>query len=182
MFIDHNSDIDKEALRQFVLKELGQLKLAYSETILGQSQTVFWNNLHDAIVTKIGNNQELDKALVLEGQIHNLPAYIDQWIQTAVDSTERFDFFISAKAEEIKSGDTMHDYFWALQIRHDQLTALVRVLSRLYNEITQWLLLEPSAVIDSPIFQGLLDYSIEAQIYLEAENIQRLRNQQTQPQ
>lgn len=176
MFIDKNSEIDREAMRVYVLKELGQIKEQLGHLLLDVEHETFWKNIHDCIVTQITDPQEKEKALKLETQIHNLPQYINQWIQTAVDSPERLEFFVSAKAEEIKSGDQNKDYFWALQIRHDQLIAIVRVLSRLLNELNQWLQLSPSQVIQEPIFQGLLDYSIEDQIYLEAENIQTQRS------
>lgn len=175
MFIDNNSEIDREAMRLGVLKELTQLKDRFSHLIFDEGNQSFWKTLHDCIATQLEDQLEKDKALNLETQLRNLPQYVDQWIQTSVDTTERLEFFISAKAEEIKSGDQQKDYFWAMQIRHDQLVAVVRVLSKLYNELNQWINLQPSMVVDEPVFQGLLDYSIEDQIYLEAENIQKTR-------
>lgn len=182
MFVDKNSEIDREAMRTYVLAELTQLKDQVGEIVLDDKHQPVWKQLHDFIVTHVPD-QEKDKALNLENQIKNLPQYLNQWIETSVDSPERLEFFIGSKAEEIKSGDQQRDYFWALQIRHDQLVALVRVVSRLVNELNQWLQLEPKEIFQEPVFQGLLDFSIEDQIYLEAENIQKQRSkdQATKP-
>src|SRR5690606_33816058 len=106
---------------------------------------------------------------------HHLPQYIESWIARSVDSNERFEFFIAAKAEEIKSGDQSRDYFWALQIRHDQLIAVVRVSSRLIEVLQKWITQSPDEVIDDELFHGLVETNLEEQIYLEAENIHKQR-------
>lgn len=176
MFIDQNSVIDREALRTYTLKELNQIRELVLQKFEPKNQS-FWNKVHDAIVTTGLSDEDKKKYLHLEEQIQHLPDYIQRWINTAVDTQERIEFFIASKADEIKSGDAPRDYFWALQVRHDQLVALVRVLSNLNKELDRWLTLEPQLVLDDPIFQGLLEYDVEKQIYLEAENIHKSRTE-----
>lgn len=174
MYIDQNSDIDSEALRTHTLRQL-QIQKEIASQLFSDQHTLFWNKVHDSIVTADLSTEETKKYLSLEDQLHNLVQYIDRWIHTSVDSPERFHFFVAAKAEEIRSGNADKDYFWALQIRHDQLIAVVRVISRLHESIEEWFKRAPSEVISDPIFQGLLDYNVEDQIYLEAENTHKAR-------
>lgn len=171
MFIDQNSSIDKHALRSYVYNELTKTK-AQVESLLIKHHT-FWQNLHHVIVS---NPEFKEEHLRVEEELLTLPKYIDNWIETALDSEERLDFFISAKAEEIRSGDQFRDYFWALQVRHDQLVALVKVLTTLIDHLNRWSTMLPEDVIADPVWKGLLDYSIDKQIYLEAENIHKKRS------
>ena len=111
----------------------------------------------------------------MENQLTSLEQMIGVWIATALDSPERLEFFVLSKAEEIKSGDQQRDYFWALQIRHDQLVALVDVLRALAAHLHRYVKMDPTSVINDATFQGLTEYGIEKQIYLEAENIHKHR-------
>src|SRR5690606_25371296 len=120
-----------------------------------------------------------EKELYLEvlNEIDTLPKYIQSWIDKSVDSPERFEFFVGSKAEEISTGDEKKDYFWAMQIRHDQLIAVTRVIGRLLEIIEKWVVLDPAAIYQEEVFQGLSEYSIEKQVYLEAENIHKSRQE-----
>lgn len=176
MFIDENSQVDREALRLHILKQLEELKTQAVWFETDDSHKAFWSGLHDVISVKELSENDRNEYRSLENQLHNLPKYIDAWIKKTVDTNERLEFFIASKAEEIKSGDAQHDYFWALQIRHDQLIAIVRVISRLLDVISKWVQLEPRDVIEDPLFQGLVETNLEEQIYLEAENIHKQRS------
>lgn len=175
MFIDENSKIDREALRQHVLTELKRLKEISQQLIIEEKHQTFWNSLRDtvAVIEVDEETRNNYKNLILE--LTNLDKYIEKWITTAVDTDHRFEFFIASKAEEIKSGDAERDYFWALQIRHDQLVAVVRVISRLLEILSSWVNQDSNSVIEDPLFQGLVETSLEEQIYLEAENIHNQR-------
>ena len=171
MFIDTESTVDKEALREYVLQRLEKFEARASQLVAGGGN--FWEQLHNHIASQ--EEEQKTEAFKVEAQIKELPAFISGWIQNSVETSERFEFFISTKAEEIQSGDQKHDYFWAMQIRHDQLIALLKVLETLLKHIKAWTLLEPEKVVEDSVFQGLKEYSIEDQIYLEAENIHRQR-------
>lgn len=174
MFVDENSNIDKEALRSHVLEALERIKNEANRLISAPSVYTFWTGLHDQIAS-LEDTTFQDQARVVETQLKTLPVFIAKWMEMSVDSAERLDFFIASKAEEIKSGDRVRDYFWALQIRHDQLIALVRVLDRLLSVLRDWVKAAPDKVLDDPVFAGLCEYSIEDQVYLEAETIHKLR-------
>lgn len=174
MFIDEKSGVDREALRTHVLGELERMREALSQLLTGERYHGFWEGVHNSIV-EIDDQQKKEPLLKVESQLKNLPEFIDTWIQSAVESSERFEFFVSAKAEDVASGDQQHDYFWALQIRHDQLVGLVTVLSTLLDHIKSWVEMEPREVVEDGVFLGLTEYSVEDQIYLEAEQIHKKR-------
>jgi hypothetical protein len=81
--------------------------------------------------------------------------YIQHWRETAVDSPERFEFFLKSKAEEIRSGSELEDYTRAIAIRYDQLTGLIRVLRMLLNHMVRFTGSPIPEVIEDPIFIGL---------------------------
>jgi len=177
MFIDENSKIDREALREHTLQELTRLKEVSGQLTRDSKNEAFWKSIQDTVaVLELDENTRNNYKNLLQ-EFQNLNKYIDKWITTTVDNPNRFEFFIASKAEEISSGDEEKDYFWALQIRHDQLIAVIRVISRLLEIITTWVSQDPKTVLDDPLFQGLIDTSLEEQIYLEAENIHKQRDQ-----
>lgn len=177
MFVDENSSVDREALRNYINTQLSELKVHAQELITDSTKISFWNKLRDNVITlNEASESEKEAYTLLINQICNLPKYIDKWRVTSVDTTERLEFFVASKAEEINSGDQEHDYFWALQIRHDQLISVVRVISRLLETIEKWVTQQPIYVLDDPVFQGLLEYDIEEQIFLEAKFIHEQRS------
>lgn len=174
LFIDANSRVEKEALRRYVHEELVKFKQEARVLISDPLRVKFWSGLHNKISTK---TPEADKERMqeVEKQLTGLESYIQNWIDTAVDSPERFEFFILTKAEEIRGGNQENDYFWALQIRHDQLLALVKVLEKLLEHIRRFVEMSASKTIKDPVFKGLMEFGIEDQVYLEAEKIHRKR-------
>jgi hypothetical protein len=174
LFIDKNSNIDKDAMRLYVMAKLMTFRDEFNVLLKNHDHSAFWESLHNKIVS-LPDDSEKNSYLKVESQILRLGDFIDTWIHTAVDSPERLEFFVQVKATEIRSGDAHHDYFWALQIRHDQLVAMVKVLETLREVISKWVNMPPEKVINSGVFQGLTEYSVEDQMYLEAENIQRQR-------
>lgn len=178
LFIDEQSRIDKEALRNFAFSELSRFEEKVEVLVFGQDNKQFWESLHNLIAVYDGPEKMSYRKV--EKQIENLKSYITGWKETSVSSEERFEFFVQTKASEIKSGDQMRDYFWALQIRHDQLVALVTVIGRLINQIEIWVKMKTSEVLDDPIYVGLGEYSLEDQVYLEAANIHKKRKKMTE--
>ena len=102
MFIDENSDIDREALRTHVLSQLTELKQKAHHLTQESTTITFWNKVHDTISTSQMQEKELYLGVVDE--IKDLPKYIQSWISRSVDSPERFEFFVGSKAEEFASG------------------------------------------------------------------------------
>lgn len=177
MFYSEENDIDKEALRVFVSQQLLKLRDQYIELLEDEQYQQFWDQLHDLIATTKDDQKEKREQLYQSFRV--LPKYIQDWINKSVANQEMFEFFITSKAEEIKSGNQDHDYFWAIQIRHDQLVAVIHVLARLYQEMSHWVKLKPRSVLDHPVFLGLLDYSIDEQVYLEAEQLHKNRQKES---
>lgn len=172
MFIGANNQVDREGLRLFVLGQLTLFRQIAQETCV--DKRAFWDiSEQQAKKTLFGKESEM-VGLVIR-QIIYLPNYIQMWIDTAVDTTERFDFFVLTKAHELKSGDQEHDYFWAMQIRHDQMVALVNVLDMLLKKIKVWVSDIPQNMFDDPVFLGLIAVNIEDQVYLEAEKVYKER-------
>jgi hypothetical protein len=135
----------------------------------------FWDLLR-VLVLETFLEQEKTKAIAVINQLVHLPHYIQMWIDMAVDTPERFEFFVMAKAHEMHSNDQTNDYYWALQIRHDQLIALIDVLSILILQMKQWIVRPPKLLFDDSVFSGLTDIGIEDQVYLQAEKIYKDRS------
>jgi len=173
LFIDTHSQVDREALREYALKKLTLLSQQGHLLLNSSEYQSFWQTLHRHIVTL--PEDEKNPLLKIEAQLLNLPHFIEGWIHMAVDSEERFSFFIKSKAEGIKSGDEKKDYFWALQIRHDQIIGLLRVLETLLHIIDTWVHQSSEKVINDGVFLGLEVHTIEEQIYLEAEKVKTER-------
>lgn len=173
VFIDASSRVDREGLRLFVLGEMQRCRQTAESVCLEQG--VFWERLAGVAAQTLYDEEERRKALKAIDQLVHLPQFIGTWMSTALDSEERFNFFVMTKAHELKSGDQQKDYYWALQIRHDQLVALVRVIEMLLDKMKIWLSLRPKEVFGDPVFSGLTEYDVEQQIYLEAERIYKER-------
>jgi hypothetical protein len=172
IFIDASSRVDREGLRRFVLSEMEQCKQKADSVCTERIE--FW----DRLKTAAGQNlfdEEKEKALKVIDQLVHLPQFILTWMTTALDSQERFEFFVMTKAHELNSGDQHKDYYWALQIRHDQLVGLVRVVEMLLDKMKLWMSLRPKEVFDDPVFSGLTEFNVEQQIFLEAERIYKER-------
>jgi hypothetical protein len=173
LFIDTQSRVDREALREYALKKLTHFAQACHVLIGSSDNKAFWDQLHHQILSL--NQEDKSNYLKIENQLTSLPNFIEGWIRMAVESEERFAFFIKSKAEEIKSGDEKKDYFWALQIRHDQIIGLLRVLETFIAIIETWVQKPPTQVINDGVFIGLNVHSLEEQIYLEAEKVKSER-------
>lgn len=176
MFVDAQSRVDREGLRNYVVAQLMELRQRI-ETLNTDYRT-FWDKA-EVIAKKQLLEKEQEKVSSVFAQLRQLPEYIGMWMETAVDTPERFDFFVLAKAHELKSGDQQKDYFWAIQIRHDQLVALVKVLDLLVDKMKLWVSLRPDKILDDPVFAGLTEYGIEDQVYMEAERVCKERQRVT---
>ncbi len=171
-FIDSSSRVDREGLRNFVLQEMKKYRVLSESICTGRLD--FWERLA-MVANRSLSSDDRKPALNAIDQLIHLPEFIDSWMATALDSPERFEFFVLAKAHELKSGNPDKDYFWAMQIRHDQLVALVTVVEMLLDKMKLWTSLRPEAILEDPIFSGLTQYNVEQQIFLEAERIYKSR-------
>jgi hypothetical protein len=173
LFVDEFGMIESQRLQSECKSRLKTIneKIRY---ILEGPKAEFWEKLHARII-KIDNVDEKQAYLKIEAQLRTLPTFIDTWGQTSVETPERWECFVMMKAQEIKSGDKNHDYFWALAIRHDQMVALIRILDTLETELEGWLKMDILSVMENEKFWGLAEYPIEKQIYLEAEQVHKER-------
>jgi hypothetical protein len=174
-FIDKAGRVDLERLRTKTLASLQELKSQADYLLQKRDNKPFWDYLHQVIVREAGDDDQKIAWLDVEAQIHGLPHMIETWMRTSVESSERMDIFVRLKAAEIKSHDEQKDYFTAIEIRHDQLIGLVKVLSTLMTHLERWVLMRAEEVIDDEVFLGIAEATVEEQIYLEAENEYRLR-------
>lgn len=174
IFIDENNSLDKESLRRFALESLGENR----DVIRKSLENPLWEQLHNAVGADENNNM-FSSIREVESQLKSLPGFIDTYIQTALDSSERFELFVLVKAAELKSQDQNNDYFWALQIRHDQILALVNVIEKIKELLISWSKMEISKILKDKEFIKLADLSIEDQVYLEAEKVYKERNKKT---
>lgn len=176
-FVFEDHQIDKEALRRYIFDELSSLNDYFHSVLHDTTSSFFWNQIRSYIATEIPKKEQKPYYLTLN-QIENVHQFIEGWITSAVESPERMDFFVLSKASELKTGDMNRDYFWALQIRHDQLVALVKVLRSLKIHMDKWIKLSPQDFVANPVYLGMIDYPIEEQVYIEAEKVyrERIRN------
>jgi hypothetical protein len=174
MFIDKSSRVDREALQSYTLQKLVEIGEKVSYLANNEPYRQFWLAAHD----RIGGYSEAERAelLRIESQITHLSELVQSWINMSVESPERFECFITSKAKEINSGDEKRDYFWALQIRHDQLVAVVRVMETLIGHMQRWVEGEVESMLGDGVFLGLGKYGIDDQIYLEAEKVKQERD------
>jgi hypothetical protein len=96
-------------------------------------------------------------------------------MHTALDSSERFDLFIQIKSSELEGNDATHNYFWALQIRHDQILAVLAVIKEILLQLQTFIQLPIKALISEEDFLSLGMISIEDRVYLMAEKIYKER-------
>jgi hypothetical protein len=171
MFITRSqTEINLDALQKAVLQKLAKLKDRAIYLIETETYRNFWQDWHATIVA-VPDQVMKERYLGVESQLKNLSRFIEGFIMTSVDTKERLEFFVLAKAQEISSGDTERDYYWAMHIRQDQLIALIRVLSRLLDHLRILVKMPAAEVMDDPVILGLLEYSVEDQVYLEAEKV-----------
>jgi hypothetical protein len=172
-FLRSDGTVDTEALVTETKETLTQIKQKI-ELVLNSDKGQRWlNELTNILAFRTeGDKEEL---MTVKKQLSELPEFCQQWIDLAVANNETFIFFVRTKAQEIFSNDTKKDYYLALYIRHDQLVALIRVLTNLTVELERLVELPVSQVIKDPIFYGLVDYALEKQIYLEAEAVYKTR-------
>ncbi len=175
LFVDAKSNVDKEALRQYVARELEILLDRIEVVLYGDRGKEYWDGFHN-MVGLWKNEKKKTKWLKVEAQLINLDKFVKGWVTTSVETPERFEFFVLSKAEEIASGDQQHDYFWALQIRHDQLVALVEVLTEYVKLVEELIRRSPKDVVDEKRLKGLADKSMEELVYFRAEKINKDRN------
>jgi len=176
MFVDSASRIDREGLRTYVLAQLTTFKNQIERITIEKSS--FFEKVRIA-ASKTLSPEESQRVKNVVDQLVELPNYLETWIETAVDTPERFEFFVLTKANEMHSNDQQKDYFWALQVRHDQLVALVRVMELLIDKIKLWTSIRPDQVLDDPIFAGLTEHGVEDQVYLEAQKVYEERKRMT---
>ncbi len=167
-YININGEIDTSALVTGVKEELG--KSRQQATFLLEKNASFWNELKDEIAKMTDDQEQLEHKKVL-AQVLHVEHFLDTWIKTAVQDFATFEMFVMTKAAEIRSGDDKRDYYWALNIRFDQLSALTQVVDLLLQQMERWVGLGSKKTLDDPIWLGLADNSLEDQIYLEAEAI-----------
>jgi hypothetical protein len=171
IFVDKNSAIDKESLRIFALD-----KLKDNKDLLQVLMTKpVWEKLHNLIGSQ-ENKLKLINYRKSQSQLLGLGGFIDSYIKTALDSSERFELFVQVKAVELKSKDQQHDYFWALQIRHDQVVAIVEVIEKIVRLVDSWSEMNAKDILEDEEYLKLAHTSIEDQVYLEAERVYKERN------
>ena len=174
LFIDDQSRIDKEALRTYTAAQLSKCVGELERLVYGEENRQFWDGLHNLIGT-MEDEKVRDGYRKVERQLLNWKWYLAGWLETSVASPERFEMFVQTKANELKSGDEKRYYFWAMQVSHDQLVALVTVVERLMEKIKVWVKQKPKVVMEDPICAGLVVFGLEDQVYLEAGNIHKKR-------
>ena len=67
-------------------------KISQKDYVTKENQS-FWNGLHALIVTA-QQKEAREKMAMAEEQLLNLEGFIKGWIETAVESSERFEFFV----------------------------------------------------------------------------------------
>lgn len=173
-FIQNYHSIDREAMRLYIVQTLTELRSKAETIIFAPEHQPFWDSLHNAIGA-IQDDSQQQKLRRVEQELRGIVHFIDDWKHTAVDSSERLDLFVRVKAAELLTGDQDKDYYWAMRIRHDQLVALCRVLSLLLDQISSWVTQTPQEVLEDAVFLGLTQYSLEQQVYLEAQQVHKER-------
>ena len=176
LFIDQNTRIDKEALRQYVESELKRLGSITEALVSDERYGEFWEELHRMIVS-VQDEEQREEFMGLESELKTLPMFFRGWLNTAVESEERFEFFIQTKATEVRSGDEVKDYFWALQIRHDQLVALVEEGVAVVQMMKTCVGMKVEEVLEAREFVARSKIKIEERIYIKAQQIQAQREQ-----
>jgi hypothetical protein len=175
MLTDETRVIDKNGLRQQVLDELSEIRQQVHYLLTSATHRLFWERLHQTILDQT-EDEAKKQYLEVEKQLLELEAYVSKWIESSVESVERFEFFILAKAQEVGSGDQDKDYYWALTIRRDQLLGLISVLKTLIRHLATLVEMEGREVLEDPVIVGMTEYPIDTQVFLEAEKAHKLRS------
>ncbi len=173
-FIQNYHSIDRESMRLYILNTLNELRSKAETIIFAPEHQPFWDALHNAIGATTNEKQKQDLRRV-EEELRGITHFIDEWMHTAVDTSERLDLFVRVKAAELLTGDQDKDYYWAMRIRHDQLVALCRVLTLLLDQVSTWVHQQATQVLEDAVFLGLTQYSLEQQVYLEAQQVHKER-------
>ncbi|MFC1653979.1 hypothetical protein ACFL1M_03995 [Patescibacteria group bacterium] len=175
IFINEKNIVQKESLRVYVLGQLEKNKNLLS-SLLDNS---FWQDLHNSIgsLDEGGLKERSRKA---ESQAISLPSFIESYVKTALDSPERFDLFVKIKASELEGDDQEYNYFWALQIRHDQVLALVRAIEDVVGVVLELVKKSPNEALNNNDFLSLAESSIEDRVYVEAEKVYKERNKSSE--
>lgn len=166
-FVDKYGAIDKEGLRLYGLEAMRHYK-EILDVLTTHESASFWKELHNTI----GMTEEQEKKDVFrksEAQVIGLRQFIESYIQNALDSPERFEMFVQTKAADLGGSDDMHDYYWALQIRLDQVMAVIAVLGDILIQMQVWVKNSPEKLLNDPYFLELSKTSIEDRIYFAAE-------------
>ena len=171
IFVDKNSAIDKKSLRTYALNKLKNNR-DMMQVLMAKP---IWEKLHNVVGSE-KNKIQLTKYRKSQSQLLGLCGFIDSYIKTALDSLERFELFVQVKAIELKSKDQQHDYFWALQIRHDQVVAVVEVVEKIVGLASSWSGMSVDKILKDEEYIKLTHTSIEDQVYLEAERVYKERN------
>ncbi|NMC36183.1 hypothetical protein GYA49_04005 [Candidatus Beckwithbacteria bacterium] len=164
--------LQKEKLRLYVLRVLQSSRQQLEHYIYTPIHEPFWNQVHDSA---IASSNDSWKTSITE--IKSLGKQIDFWINEAVSSPQRMEFFILQKATELSSGNQNKDYFLALMIRNDQLLAVVTVFQEAVEHIKNCLSFDVQTIFDSPDFNFFAQKSIEKRIFEMAEAYFQTRSQ-----
>lgn len=171
IFVNKNSAIDKESLRTYALNKLlndrDMMQVLIAKPI--------WEKLHNVVGSE-KNKIQLEKYRRSQSQLLGLCGFIDAYIKTSLDSMERFELFVQIKALELISKDQQNDYFWALQIRHDQVVAVVEVIEKIVRLTNSWSSMSVDEILQDKEYVKLSYTSVEDQVYLEAERVYKERN------
>lgn len=171
IFVNKNSAIDKESLRTYALNKLSNNR----DMMQALMAKPIWEKLHNAVGSE-ENKIQLAKYRKSQAQLLGLCGFIDSYIKAALDSSERFELFVQVKAIELKSKNQRNDYFWALQIRHDQVVASVEVVEKIVKLVNSWSKMSVDEILKDKEYINLAHTSIEDQVYLEAERVYKERN------
>lgn len=174
VLISPDGNIDKEQLRVWVWSQISELLIQVDYLLHADRYTQFWQDLHHFIVSHYTERSKQDR-LDAESQLIAQDSYLETWKSLALDTAESMELFIRTKAAEIHSGNDRYDYYWALNMRYDQLIALVRVEKALINAIERFVITQPEKVVVDTTFLRLIDYPVEKQIFLEAEKVMKER-------
>jgi hypothetical protein len=174
-YLDTAGHIDALKLQQEVNLKLTDLKQAFEEVLQSRGGQMLVVELKN-IVGFSPDNQERQQISHMIRQLEDLPGYIDHWRHMSVDSEPRFTFFVKTKAEEYRTGSETDDFLEALNSRYDQLVGLIRVLSAMLTHLKRFITMPVADILEDPVFQGLIEHDMEAQVYLEAAQVYKERS------
>ena len=171
-FFNADKQLDSEALRCFALETLQKLAKRSEQCISSAQCSQQWRQVDDRAV--VGNHKHWTAGY---NQVQELGTAIAFWIKEAVESEQRWNFFVLEKATEISSGDRDRDYYHALMIRHDQILAACLVLEQAVMAVEQSCQLSVDALLQSEAMRFLARDEIETTIFAKAETFLKQRLQ-----